>query len=266
MKYAFMSFSCPGLTLDEILALAKGLGYDGIEPRLVAQHKHGIETDVDAATRQIIRQKADDSGIAIACLATSCRYADPATARQNIEDTRRAIDLAGDIGCPRLRVFGGGFPDTITREAASQQLVAALAAVAGQARERGVTICIETHDSWTNPDDVARVLREVNHPAIAVNWDYWHPVRQSGRSIAESFKTLRPWIQHVHFHDGLTRADQIVQRAIGTGDLDCKQVLQLLKTISYEGYLSGEWINWEPHDVHLPRELAAMKRYEKELS
>ena len=30
MKYAFMSFSCPALSLDEMLSLAKRLGYDGI--------------------------------------------------------------------------------------------------------------------------------------------------------------------------------------------------------------------------------------------
>jgi hypothetical protein len=26
--------------------------------------------------------------------------------------------------------------------------------------------------------------------------------------------------------------------------------------------LSGEWINWEPYEVHLPRELAAMHELE----
>ena len=34
----------------------------------------------------------------------------------------------------------------------------------------------------------------------------------------------------------------------------------------YQGYLSGEWIGWEPYDVHLPRELATMKGYERELA
>ena len=32
------------------------------------------------------------------------------------------------------------------------------------------------------------------------------------------------------------------------------------------GYLSGEWIGWEPYAVHLPRELAAMRAYERELA
>ena len=28
---------------------------------------------------------------------------------------------------------------------------------------------------------------------------------------------------------------------------------------------SGEWIGWEPYEVHLPRELAMLKKYESEL-
>jgi len=37
-----------------------------------------------------------------------------------------------------------------------------------------------------------------------------------------------------------------------------------LRTIPYEGYLSGEWINWsDPYEAHLPRELATMKSYER---
>ena len=266
MKYAFMSFSCPELTLDEMLALAKRLGYAGIEPRLCAKHQHGVEWAVDAAGRQAIRRKVADSGTAICCLATSCRYSDPATLAQQMEETRLAIDLAGDLGCPRLRIFGGAIPQPVSREEAIVRLGESLAALGSHAQERGVTLCLETHDAWTDPSHVAAVMQRVNHPAIGVNWDYWHPARTSGWPIQKAFDTLRPWIRHVHFHDGLLRKDQAVSRAIGTGELDSRLVLQLLQSIRYDGYLSGEWINWESHDIHLPRELAAMKRYEEELA
>ena len=43
MKYSFMSFSCPELTLDEMLSMAKEFGYDGIEPRISSNHRHGVE-------------------------------------------------------------------------------------------------------------------------------------------------------------------------------------------------------------------------------
>ena len=50
------------------------------------------------------------------------------------------------------------------------------------------------------------------------------------------------------------------------GIVDHKRALELLKEMGYEGYISGEWIQWEPAEVHLPRELATLKRLEAEIS
>ena len=43
------------------------------------------------------------------------------------------------------------------------------------------------------------------------------------------------------------------------------KAVELLASAGFTGYLSGEWIDWEPYDVHLPRELAAMKGLEQAL-
>ena len=65
MKFAFMSFSCPKSSFDEILSLATQYGYDGIEPRIEARHNHGIEMDTHADKRREIAQKAADSGFTV---------------------------------------------------------------------------------------------------------------------------------------------------------------------------------------------------------
>ncbi len=262
MQYAFMSFSCPQLTLAEMLALARGLGYEGIEPRLAAKHAHGIETTLTAAERRAIRKTVAGHGVALACLATSCRYADPQTMQENVAETRRCIDLAADLGCGRLRVFGGVLPQGVTREQAIAQLTEAMRAVAGQAQAVGVTLCLETHDDWSHPDHVAEVMRRTGHPAIAVNWDLMHPVRQGRVSMDDAFRILAPWIRHVHFHDGLLDLGQAVLRPVGAGEIDHRRAVALLKTAGYDGYLSGEWSDWEPYEIHLPRELATMRAYE----
>ncbi len=262
MKYSFMSFSTPELSLDEMLALAKKLGYDGIEPRLRA-HVHGIGVTMNADTRRDIRHRVVKSGVALACLATSCQYADPEKNKEAVFETHERIDLAGDLAVSCIRVFGGSFPEDISREEAIDSLVKALSKVAKHAAERGVAVCLETHDAWCNPKHVAEVLTRVNHPAIGVNWDVLHPVRMGFATIEESFETLKPWIRHLHIHDGKKGGQSIVP--IGTGDIDHKRTIELLQGISFDGYLSGEWINWEPYKIHLPRELAILKEYEREL-
>lgn len=263
MKYAFMSFSAPNLGLGDLLGLAKTYGYDGIEPRTGSNHGHGIELETSAAERTAIRRQVHDSGVALCCLAVGCKYADPETAGDNVEVTRRSIALAAEVGAPRLRAFGGAVPVGISREQAIDSVVRSLAAVAAEALDHGVTICIETHDDWTDPAHVVKVMQQVNHPAIAVNWDYQHTTRQAKKTVDQAFITLKPWIRHVHFHDGENRADKLVFKPIGEGDYDNRRVVELLMEAGYDGFLSGEWIGWEPYDQHLPRELAAIRRFER---
>jgi len=265
MKYAFMSFSCPDLALDALLEVAKKIGYDAIEPRVSADHKHGIELASSASERAAIRAKAETAGIRYSCVATSCRYADPATVAANVAETHQYIDLAADIGADKLRVFGGQMGEELNREAAVEQVVQALSEVADHAGEKEVSICLETHDDWCDPFHVAAVMAAVDHKYIAVNWDIMHPVRTGAATMDEAYEILEPWIQYVHIHDGSADLRQLTFKAIGEGDIDHRRALELLAENGYDGYLSGEWINWEPYEIHLPRELATMKKLEAEL-
>jgi sugar phosphate isomerase/epimerase len=262
MRYAFMSFSTPDLTLKEMLEFAREYGYDGVEPRLDAGHAHGVEVLADVSRRAKLRRTAEASGITIAALASSITYADPAKQEAMIRDTHERIDLAGDLGVPVLRVFGGTLADGLDREQAIALLAESLGAVAGHATERNVTVCIETHDAWCNPAHVVEVCRRVNTPSVAVNWDLMHPVRTGQASIAESFEQLRPWIRHVHAHDGTERNGRLTFLPIGQGDIDHRQAIALLHAAGYPDFISGEWIGWEPPETHLPRELATLKSYE----
>jgi len=265
MKYSFMSFSCPELALAEIMAVAARFGYDGIELRLDAGHKHGVEASASATGREEIREKVAGNKIPVCCLATSCRFASPEHPRRNVSDALQRIDLAGDIGVPRIRVFGGAFPEDVSREDAIVLAANSLRSIAERAHDRGVIVCMETHDAWCDPGHVAEVMRRVDHPSIGVNWDIMHPVRAGHATIAESFDALRPWVRHVHFHDGVDKDGELRMVPVGLGKIDHRTAVRLLKDARYDGYLSGEWINWEPWEIHLPRELATMKAYENEV-
>jgi len=265
VKYSFMTFSCPELTLEEMIAVAKRFGYEGIEPRTSSGHKHGIEFDSSAAFRAECKAKAREASVDLCCVATSCHYADPETTEEMIGDTHEAIELAGDVGAHAIRVFGGPIPEGVSRDRAIESVTEAMKAVADHAAERGVVVCLETHDSWCEPVHLAEVMKRVDHPSIAVNWDIMHPVRSGGATMDEAFETLKPWIRHVHFHDGVVEEDGALTLVpIGEGVVDHRRAVELLQASGYDGYLSGEWINWEPFETHLGRELAAMKRYEHE--
>jgi sugar phosphate isomerase/epimerase len=259
MKYAFMTFSTPEMELAPVLALARELGYDAIEVRVSAGHKHGLEPEATPETRAAARDAIRATGVPICCIATSCRFADPATREEMVEQALQCIDLAADVGAGTIRVFGGQLPQGVDRAAAVDGVAGALSSLADRATKRGITVCMETHDDWCHPGHVAQVMKKVNDPAIAVNWDIMHPVRRGDSTMDSAFEALKPWIRHVHFHDGNADGKLCL---IGTGTIDHKRAVELLLGMGYDGYLSGEWINRGPHEAYLGPELAIMRGYE----
>ncbi|MBT3274254.1 MAG: sugar phosphate isomerase/epimerase [Spirochaetales bacterium] len=267
MKYSFMSFSVPGATLSELFDLAREYGYEGIEPRIDAEHGHGIETSMSADERQEVKRMAAARGVEIGCLATSLQFALPEKADETIAYSREVINLAGDLGCPMLRVFGGDYGESVSREQATELCITGLSAVADYAHEQNVVLAFETHDAWTDPDLVVSLIEKVNSPAVRVNWDFMHPLRQSGVSIEKSFEILQDLIAHVHVHDGNLDLDNLQVLPMGTGEIDHKIAIRLLRESGYTGYISGEWIlSIMPDDFqtkdHLGSELKELRKYE----
>ncbi|MBI4027418.1 MAG: sugar phosphate isomerase/epimerase [Verrucomicrobia bacterium] len=262
MKYSFMSFSFPKLNLDELLAAARRLHYDGLEPRCASQHGHGIELEAGAQQRKEMREKSAQSGIEFCCLATSCKYCDPSTFQAQIDDTLRYIDLAADIGAARLRVFGGTLATGVNREQGIDLVAKAMRAVAAHAQDRGVAVCVESHDDWIDPQFLRALMLRVDHPSIAINWDFMHTQRH-GSSPEEAFRALGLWVKHVHFHDGLNNPGKLELTPLGKGVCRPEKVISLLARSHYDGYLSGEWFGLDNDEVFIAGELAAAKEFER---
>ncbi|MBO4884642.1 MAG: sugar phosphate isomerase/epimerase [Clostridia bacterium] len=264
MKYAFMSFSCPELTLPEALELVRTSGYSGFEPRIDAGHKHGIETAMTKAARAEAKRMAADSGVTLCCLASSVQLASRAKLADALDGARRAIELCADIGIPRVRVFGGAIDEGMTRGAAIGQVAEALDTLSGEIGDDNISLCMETHDSWCEPAHVAAVMRLTRGRHVGVNWDVMHPCLAAHADISETFGLLRPYIRHVHIHGG-TYVGGLKFLPIGSGVIDHRQALAELMSMDYDGYLSGEWIGWDRPN-YLAEELSTMRRYEEALT
>ena len=259
MRFSFMSFSCPGADFAEFVALAVRYGYDGIEPRTDAGHRHGIEVGAPDVFLAGARKTAEDNGIKICCVATGCSYADPVKKDENVEKTKGAIELAAALGCPVIRVFGGVIPENTTRETSFDSIVSALKEIAGFAALNNVKVCLETHDSWCDPSQAVKIIEAVDDPAVAVNWDIMHPVLTAGYTMDGAFNVLKGRIGHVHIHDGVRENGKLTLMPVGSGAVDHGAALRALRGCGYDGFVSGEWIDWEPYGIHLPREIEALK-------
>lgn len=237
MKTSFMTFACPQWSWDDVIAGAVRHGYDGIEWRIDAGHKHGVELALSPAERVRVKARQSEAGIAAACLATSLHFVQP----QSVTEAPAQIDLAADLGAPGLRVFCGALPPDVTLDDAIARVADHLSQVANYAQQRGVGLWLETHDSMNRGAPVGAVLARVTHPSVGANWDNMHPYF-NGETFDETKRVLHQRIAHAHFHDALS-GDPGTIVPFGQGHLPCADMLQFLRDEAFDGYLSGEWFN-----------------------
>jgi len=263
MKFAFMSFTCPDATLQEMFELAKKYGYEGIEPRAQAEHKHGVEITASREKREEIKKVFEDSGIECACIATGLKYCltDRVKRQEYIDTTRKFIDLASDIGCKRLRVFGGNPDKEITAAEGIEIVGEALVELKKDAEEKQVCLCLETHDFFSRADVAAPAVRLAESPYVRINWDIMHPYTRN-MTIEEAFAEVKDLVSHCHIHDGTyDKARRPKLALMGQGEIPYNTAVRLLQKMGYEGYLSGEYISAWPPEVVLPNDIEVLRSY-----
>lgn len=264
MKLSFMTFATPDLDLTQVLTAALRYGYDAVEPRAEAEHKHGVELETTKKQRKEIKAAFADMGVDLCCIATSRTYSmsDPEKRAESVELTKKYIDLAADLGAPTIRVFGGGTPEGADYADVKKYVAEGLRECAEYAKGSGVWVCIETHDSYCNANDLVDVVKMADSPQAAINWDIMHPCT-AGMTIAEAFEAVKPYTKHCHAHDGIWRTEGggWDLAPMGTGGIDHAEAIRLLASINYDGAFSGEWIAWQPYEELLPREASVLREY-----
>jgi len=252
-KLAVMSSVCPDWNLETIAAAMRRHGYQGLEPRVEWGHACGIEVGLSPARRREVRARLEGEGLAFSCLATGARLAapDPAERGRHVEDLKRYIDLAGDLGCPWVRTFGGPRARDQELERVVEYTAEGYRPLLEQAEARGVTLLLETHDDWSAAAPVRAVVERVDHPRLRVLWDFMHPQRMMEKP-AETMLALGQYTEYLHAHDGAyDEAGRMRILPLGEGVIDHAGPLALLAGAGFEGYLSVEVIHQrgQPHDA-----------------
>jgi len=243
IKLAAMTSVFPDWDIGEIVAGLKCHGYQGVEPRVEWDHACGIEATLPAEARTRIRDQFAAEGLDICCIATSVRMAtaDHQERADQVEALKGYIDLAGDLGCPLLRTFGGKRGDGELTPIVDY-VADGYRQVMEQAASRDVTVLMETHDDWCHTAPVRAVVELVDDPRLRVLWDFMHPQRMM-ETVAESFSAIGELTAHTHGHDGRFDSGRLEFVDWGTGTVDHAAPLRLLQNAGFDGYFSIEIIH-----------------------
>lgn len=144
--------------------------------------------------------------------------------------------------CPTcINVLPGRLADGVSREQALACLVANLRKSAEAFAILGIRVLVEAINPIdmpgfviNTPEHLDELLRAVDHPNLAAQYDLYHMARQ-GLDVAAGMRLLAGHIGHVQFADVPGRG------APGSGELDFAPMLETLHETGYRGWLGAEY-------------------------
>lgn len=270
MKFAFSTVSCPAWDFEQVFARAKEYGYDGVEIRGFLN-----ETILTAANPFLtdpakLRAMCAESGVQIACLASSIAMAqDRKHDRQLAADLRTFIDTAQQLGCGIVKIFDTQVKPGWSRAQTGILLSEWLLPLADYAAERGVVIAIENALSYRNAKELWSIIEQVNHPSVGIGWDLFNAAAV-GEGPWYSVPTLNNKIVYTQVKDAKFGALGATYCRIGEGDVRVRDFLRRLRGIGYEGYVTVEWEKaWlpalaEPEEI-LPHAIGKLREWNQRL-
>lgn len=252
MPFAFSTLGCPDRTLQEVLQLAASRGVDGLELR--AAPDTGIHVGMPDGERAAARASCEAAGVRALTVASYLQICEPGDDRAFARNATDHLRLAADLGATYLRVFPGPGGAGADGDARAVQRLEGLVPVA---RDLGIRIGLETHDSHPRGVDVAAILwtldELVPEHGVEVIWDALHPWR-NGEDPAETLKAVAPWLAYVQIKDADAGPDGAL-RSVGAGQVPLDRIAAELPHRT-SLWWSLEWEKlWHPELADLPAAL-----------
>jgi sugar phosphate isomerase/epimerase len=274
LPIGFSTLGCPKWEWEKILAVAAEHGYAALELR-------GLMGQMDLTKRpefapdRIEQTKKDvaSRNLKISCLGASSHMheTDPARRAAQMDEGRRFIDLASQLGVPYVRVFGDKLIPNASREESVRQVAAGLRELGEYAAPKNVTVILESHGDYTDSPTLAAILQQAGGKGVAFLWDAHHTFAASGEPPDVTVKQLGRFIRHTHLKDSKKTGSSDPAKAreyvlTGDGDVPVRDQVRQLVKMGYRGYYSFEWEKmWHPEipdpEIAIPHFAKVIREY-----
>lgn len=247
----------PARPLNEVFGLARKHGFDSVEVAIAEDGPITPQTSAEDCSR--ILEEAAAAGVQISSMASGGGWSLPITTtdetlrRKGIDFIAGSLKVAKQLNIDAILVVPGGvgaefipgFPRT-RYDVAYDNALAAIKELAPIAEENGVTIGIE--NVWNkfllSPNEMKGFIDAVGSPRVG---SYFDTANVISYGYAEDWiQVLNKRIARVHFKD--------FKRSVGTidgfcdlldGDVDYPAVMNSLREIGYDGYVTAEFFTCE---------------------
>ncbi|MBZ0286271.1 MAG: sugar phosphate isomerase/epimerase, partial [Anaerolineae bacterium] len=223
-----------------------------------------------------IKKQIADAGLTLAVYSIGNDFFQPdagARAKQ-LDDLKRGVDTAVELGTNVVRVFSGNAKEGYTLQDGLAWIIDGLRAGAEYAQQHGVTLALENHGLMAGrSDQVKGIITTVNSPALHANLDTGNFLLV-GQNPTEAAQELAGLVALVHLKD-FRRAnpDETLHvykgldgvgytgTVVSEGSVDLAKIVSILRDAGYTGWLSLEYEGgMDPITIGVPRSLEAARK------
>jgi sugar phosphate isomerase/epimerase len=255
VKLAFSSNAYLQFSIEETIRRIAEIGYRGIE--LLADVPHAWPAGLLPERREAIRRSLDDHGLTISNINAFMMNAvgdprqpywhpgwtdpDPHYRAIRREHTKRALQLAADLGAPHITTEPGGLltPEQ-TRKQAGDIFYNELMPCVEIAERLGVKLLIEPEPELfiERFDEYLEFAARVDSPLVGLNFDVGHAYCVS-EDPQDWVARMSPHTVHYHLED--IAATRVHKHLIpGHGAIDFPATLHAIAQSGYQGWLTVE--------------------------
>ncbi len=226
-----------GVEMEPLFRRIKQWGFDGVELFLSPEEP----ADIRAVRSLLERLGLERTTCSVIPRQANPVSADPEVRARAVEFIKTCVSRTAELGaslvCGPLYAALGVMTGKRRTEEEWAWAVQALTAVARHAEQLGVTLCLEPLNRFETyflnlDSDAARLVNEVGSPNIKIHYDTFHANIEEHHP-AESLRAIARELGHVH----LSENDRGTP---GTGHVDWRAMLEVLKEIGYSGWLTIE--------------------------
>jgi sugar phosphate isomerase/epimerase len=204
-----------------------------------------------------VKKACVERGLSIACVGISNDFGRPGEGQEAVRQlVRQGIEAAQFLGAPVVRLFAASVGAGQQREAVWRRAVEGLRRAAEEAEKVGVMVGLQNHNHGNiaaTGEDVARLLREVDHPWCKHVLDTGQYLGSPGASGARPQDSGR---YDVYKSIARTAPLALLVRAklyrLKSGQeewLDYGRIFKILRGARYNGFVSLVYEGWRDMDA-----------------
>ncbi len=222
---------------DPLFARIKEWGFDGVELFISPEEP----ANIPAIRATLDRLQLERTTCCVLPRDANIVSSDAAIRAQGVAFLKKCVDRTAELGGPLMcGPLHSGLGVMTGRRRTDKEwkwAVKGLGAAALRAQKRGVCLCVEPLNRFetyflNTLEDAARLVHDIGAPNVKIHFDTFHSNIEE-QHPAEALRAVANHLGHVH----LSENDRGIP---GTGHVDWKGILKVLKETGYEGWLTIE--------------------------